>query len=74
MEEYIQLHNRLVSEFGAVHRLERALAHVNAQANPRKTLRRKIEILTAMLECLENGEVVALPDGKVGLPVSKASH
>jgi hypothetical protein len=74
IEEYTQLHNRLVSEFGAVHDLERMLARVNAQPNPRKALRRSIEILTATLECLEDGEVVVFPDGKVGLPVSKASH
>jgi hypothetical protein len=74
MEEYIQLHNRLVSEFGAVHRLEKALTHINAQPNARKALRRSIEILTAVLECLEDGEVIVFPDGKVGRPVSKASH
>jgi hypothetical protein len=74
MEEYIQLHNRLVSEFGAIHRMENSLAHINASSNPRKALRRSIEILTAMVECLEDGEAVVFPDGKVGLPVSKASH
>ena len=74
IEEYTQLHNRLVSEFGAIHRMENALAHINASSNPRKALRRSIEILTAMVECLEDGEVVVFPDGKVGLPVSKASH
>jgi hypothetical protein len=74
MEEYLQLHNRLVSEFGAVHRLESALAHINAEPNPRKALRRSTEILTAMLECLEDGEVVVFPDGKLGLSVSKAFH
>jgi hypothetical protein len=74
MEEYLQLHDRLVSEFGAIHRLESALAHINAEPNPRKALRQSIEILTAMLKCLEDGEVIVFPDGKVGLPVSKASH
>jgi hypothetical protein len=74
LEEYTQLHNRLVSEFGAVHRLERALAHINAEPNPRKALRRSIEILTAIVECLEDGEVVVIPDGKLRLPVSKAFH
>jgi hypothetical protein len=47
-------------------RLGSALAHVNAQPNPCKALRRNIEILTAMLECLEDGEVVAFPDGRSG--------
>jgi len=74
LEEYTQLHNRLVTEFGAIHRLEGALACINAEPNPRKALRRSIEILTAMLECLEDGEVVVFPDGKLGLPESKGSH
>ena len=74
MEEYTQLHNRLVGEFGAVHRMENALANINASSNPRKALRRSINILSAMVDSLEDGTLVVLPDGKVTLTASKASH
>jgi hypothetical protein len=68
IEEYTQLHNRLVSEFGAVHDLERMLAHVNAQPNPRKALRRSIEILTATLECWRTGRWSSSQTARSGPP------
>jgi hypothetical protein len=65
MAEYIRLHHRLVGEFGALHDIEKRLAQINAQPNPRAALKHSIGILADTISLIEDGSLVVLPSGKI---------